>query len=81
MIGYAEVVAEEEQLVLNDWSADVETIVIVGLVSDGRVKEASCVKFGIAKEFVDGAVNAICASLQLNVGNSTGSAAKFGIKV
>ena len=81
VIGLAQDVAKEEELVLLDGSAKVAAEVVVGHVADRGDEEIAGVEFAVAQEFVSGAVEIVRSRLQLHVRYRTGSAAEFGVEV
>jgi hypothetical protein len=76
VVGDAQEIAEDEDLVLLDGTADVAAEIVVGEVADGGIEEVAGVEGAVAQELIAGAVEIVGAGFQNDVGIGAAGAAE-----
>ena len=70
VVVHFQIVGEEKELVLLDWTADIAAKVVVSEMPDGWIEKVAGIEIAVSGEFVSSAVVAVGAGLEDHVGNS-----------
>ena len=81
MIRGPKIVTKEEQLVLDDWTADAAAVVVVGQMTQRAAEVGARIDRTVLDELEGRTMKCIRARLQSDVGDCAGGAAQFRFEV